>query len=80
MGTYYYALKKQGVMNMSNDSGLNKKVDGLVDKVAGKAKEALGKATGDKSTEREGKKDQLKGDAKKTVGNVQQNLEDTNRR
>ena len=55
---------------MSHDSGLNKKADGLVDKVAGKAKEALGKATGDKSTEREGKKDQLKGDAKKTVGNV----------
>ena len=69
-----------GVMSMSNNSGLNKKVDGLVDKVAGKAKEALGKATGDKSTEREGKKDQGKGDAKKTVGNVQQNFEDTNRR
>ena len=67
-------------MNMSNDSGLNKKADGMVDKVAGKAKEALGKATGDKSTEREGKKDQLKGDAKKTVGNVQQNLDDMNRR
>ncbi|HAK99958.1 MAG TPA: CsbD family protein, partial [Exiguobacterium sp.] len=33
-----------------------------------------------KSTEREGKKDQLKGDAKKTVGNVQQNFEDTTRR
>jgi uncharacterized protein YjbJ (UPF0337 family) len=67
-------------MVMSNDSGLSKKADGLVDKVAGKAKEALGKATGDKSTEREGKKDQLKGDAKKTVGNVQQNFEDTTRR
>ena len=65
---------------MSNDSGLNKKADGLVDKVAGKAKEALGKATGDKSTEREGKKDQLKGDAKTPVGNVQQNFEDTTRR
>ncbi|WP_214809109.1 CsbD family protein [Exiguobacterium sp. s144] len=65
---------------MSNNSGLNKKADGLVDKVAGKAKEALGKATGDKSTEREGKKDQVKGDAKKAVGNVQQNFEDTNRR
>jgi len=69
-----------GVMVMSNNSGLNKKADGLVDKVAGKAKEALGKATGDKSTEREGKKDQVKGDAKKTIGNVQQNFEDTNRR
>ena len=67
-------------MVMSNNSGLNKKADGLVDKVAGKAKEALGKATGDKSTEREGKKDQVKGDAKKAGGNVQQNFEDTNRR
>lgn len=56
-------------------SGENKKADGLVDKVAGKAKEVLGKATGDKSTEREGKKDQFKGDTKDTVGNIQQKFE-----
>lgn len=56
-------------------SGTDKKADGLVDKVAGKAKELLGKATGDKSTEREGKKDQFKGDVKDSAGNIQQKFE-----
>ncbi|WP_114570633.1 CsbD family protein [Exiguobacterium flavidum] len=64
---------------MPND-GLGKKIEGAVDKAAGKAKEAIGKSTDDRSLEREGKKDQLKGDAKKTVGNAQQNLDDLTRR
>jgi uncharacterized protein YjbJ (UPF0337 family) len=38
--------------------------------VSGKAKEAVGSATGDKSTEREGKADQSKADLKNAGENV----------
>ncbi len=44
-------------------SGLDKAKNALED-VAGKAKEALGKATGDHDTEAEGKNDQSKADLK----------------
>jgi uncharacterized protein YjbJ (UPF0337 family) len=40
------------------------KAKNAVDDVAGKAKEALGRATGDRSTESEGRKDQAKSDLK----------------
>ena len=40
------------------------KANNKIEDVAGKAKEALGKATGDKSTENEGRKDQAKADMK----------------
>jgi uncharacterized protein YjbJ (UPF0337 family) len=50
---------------------------GIVDKaknaaqdVAGKAKEQTGKVTGDKETEGEGKKDQVKSSVKKAGENV----------
>ena len=40
------------------------KLKNTIDDVAGKAKEAFGSATGDKSTENEGKFDQAKADLK----------------
>ena len=40
------------------------KIKNKIDDTTGKAKEALGSATGDKSTEREGKADQSKADLK----------------
>jgi uncharacterized protein YjbJ (UPF0337 family) len=40
------------------------KVSNKVDEAGGKAKEALGKATGDRSTEAEGKRDQSKANLK----------------
>jgi uncharacterized protein YjbJ (UPF0337 family) len=40
------------------------KVKNAIDDTTGKAKEGLGAATGDKSTEREGKADQSKADLK----------------
>jgi uncharacterized protein YjbJ (UPF0337 family) len=40
------------------------KAKNAIDDVAGKAKEAFGKATGDRSTENEGKGDQAKSDIK----------------
>jgi uncharacterized protein YjbJ (UPF0337 family) len=43
---------------------------GTADKIAGKIKEGIGKLTGDKRTETEGKTDQTKGDVKNATGNV----------
>ena len=40
------------------------KIKNTMDDVEGKAKEALGSATGDRSTENEGKRDQAKADLK----------------
>lgn len=46
------------------------KIKNAIEDVEGKAKEALGKATGDRSTENEGKKDQAKSDLKNAGENV----------
>ena len=46
------------------------KIKNAVDDVAGKAKEAVGSVTGDKSTENEGKRDQAKSDLKNAGENV----------
>ena len=44
--------------------GAHDKVTNNIDDVAGKAKEAVGKASGDRSTENEGKIDQAKSSLK----------------
>jgi uncharacterized protein YjbJ (UPF0337 family) len=46
------------------------KIKNAIEDVEGKAKEALGKATGDKSTENEGRGDQAKSDLKNAGENV----------
>lgn len=46
------------------------KAKNAVDDAAGKGKEALGRATGDKSTENEGRRDQAKSDLKNAGENV----------
>lgn len=46
------------------------KAKNAVEDVVGKAKEGLGKATGDKSTENEGRTDQAKSDLKDAGENV----------
>lgn len=46
------------------------KIKNAIEDVEGKAKEALGKATGDRSTENEGKTDQAKSDLKDAGENV----------
>jgi uncharacterized protein YjbJ (UPF0337 family) len=43
---------------------------GTADKIAGTVKEVVGKVTGDKRTETEGKTDQVKGSAKNATDNV----------
>jgi uncharacterized protein YjbJ (UPF0337 family) len=44
--------------------GANDKISNKLDDMAGKAKEGVGKATGDKDTENEGKVDQAKSSLK----------------
>lgn len=46
------------------------KMKNAIEDVEGKAKEALGRATGDRSTENEGRKDQAKSDLKDAGENV----------
>ena len=50
--------------------GLKDKAENTGDKLKGKAKETEGRATGDKSRERQGKADQSKSDLKQAGENV----------
>ena len=50
--------------------GLDDKMDNQKDKLGGKAKEAVGKATDDENLERQGKNDQSKSDLKQAGENV----------
>ncbi|MET7646907.1 CsbD family protein [Streptomyces sp. NPDC005426] len=49
--------------------------DSAKDKVAGKAKEAMGKMTGNRRMESEGKTDQAKGKAKGAMGEARERAE-----
>ena len=46
------------------------KIKNAIEDVEGKAKETVGRATGDRSTENEGRKDQAKSDLKDAGENV----------
>ena len=50
--------------------GAHDKVSNKIDDIGGKAKEAFGKATGDDSTEAEGKLDQAKSSVKDAAEHV----------
>ena len=49
-------------------------VKGVGNQVAGNAKEAAGKLTGDKKLEAEGRLQELKGDAQRAAGNVEEKI------
>lgn len=49
---------------------------GTTDKVKGTVKETIGKATGDKKTEAEGKLDKAKGDVKNAVRDAKDKVKD----
>ncbi|MFF3176352.1 CsbD family protein [Streptomyces sp. NPDC057900] len=49
--------------------------EGAKDKITGKAKEAMGKLTGDRRKETEGKTDQAKGKAKGAMGDAKEHAE-----
>ena len=50
------------------------KIKNIITDVSGKTKEALGKVTGDSSTEAEGKRDQAKADLKKAGANIKSSV------
>ncbi|MBL8787333.1 MAG: CsbD family protein [Deltaproteobacteria bacterium] len=52
----------------------------IIDKTKGKIKEAAGKLTGNKKLEREGKRDQLKGEVKGLVEDVKSAAKDAVRK
>jgi uncharacterized protein YjbJ (UPF0337 family) len=49
---------------------------GLRDKISGRAKQAAGDLTGDRSTAREGRAEEAKGDAKDKLAEAQDRVED----
>lgn len=49
-------------------------VKGVGNQVAGNAKEAAGKLTGDKTLEAEGRLQELKGDAQRAAGKVEEKI------
>ncbi|OCS85185.1 CsbD family protein [Caryophanon tenue] len=51
-------------MSLSDD------LKSTVNKVKGEIKEQVGNATGDRSTEMDGKKDKLKGQVQETIGDI----------
>jgi uncharacterized protein YjbJ (UPF0337 family) len=61
----YAAVVRHAILRkVGNRMSGTDKIKNSIEDAEGKAKEALGSATGDKSTENEGKKDQSKSDLK----------------
>ena len=53
-------------------SSTKDKIKGEIDTIKGKVEEGLGKLTGNRDLEAEGKDDQLKGAARKKLGEIKQ--------
>jgi len=56
------------------------RAEGAGQKMAGKAKEAAGKLTGDNKLKAEGKADQLAGNVKNAVGGMKDSMKDASRK
>ncbi len=64
-------------MHFEQEAQMDKdRAKGSAKHIGGKMKEGLGKATGDKKTEGEGKADQAKGKAQNTYGSAKDKLRD----
>jgi uncharacterized protein YjbJ (UPF0337 family) len=61
---------------MSDRSGDRDRVEGSVEEVKGRAKQAWGDVTGDDRTKAEGMADEIKGRAQQTWGDVKDAAED----
>ncbi len=59
---------------MGGKSSGQDKGEGIVDKAKGRAKEATGAVTGDKTKKEEGRTDQAKGTAEKAKGKIKDTL------
>lgn len=58
------------------DRGRQHEGKGMADQVSGKIQEGLGKLTGDREREAEGKAKQAKGDLERKAGNAEQKIDD----
>jgi uncharacterized protein YjbJ (UPF0337 family) len=56
------------------------RAEGAGQKMAGKAKEAAGKLTGDSKLQAEGKADQMAGGVKNALGGMKDSMRDANRK
>jgi uncharacterized protein YjbJ (UPF0337 family) len=56
------------------------RAEGAGQKMAGKAKEAAGKLTGDNKLKAEGKADQMAGSAKNAIGGMKDSIRDAERK
>ena len=54
-------------------------VKGGMDKVSGEAKDAIGRATGDKKLRAEGKFDKAKGEVRQTAGDIKDSMKRANK-
>jgi uncharacterized protein YjbJ (UPF0337 family) len=57
------------------DKGTENRVEGKVDEVKGRVRNAVGGATGDTSEQLKGKAEELKGKAKQSIGGAQQDAD-----
>lgn len=55
---------------MATGDGHSDKLAGTLNKLKGEAKDRIGQATGDPDQQAEGKRDKLKGEVQKQVGNL----------
>jgi uncharacterized protein YjbJ (UPF0337 family) len=62
------ARSREGADVPDKKSSSRNRTEGAMDKAKGRAKEAAGAVTGDKSKKSEGRADQTKGEAKKKSG------------
>ncbi len=63
-----------------HQKGTENRVEGTIDEVKGRARNALGGLTGDTSEQVKGKGEELKGRAQQEVGKIQQKVDDRDRR
>jgi len=61
-------MPREGANVPDKKSSSRNRTEGAIDKAKGRAKEATGAVTSDKSTKSEGRADQSKGEAKKKSG------------
>jgi uncharacterized protein YjbJ (UPF0337 family) len=58
------------------DHGREHEGKGIADQIGGKVQEGIGKLTGDKSKEAEGKARQVQGDLERKAGTAEQKIDD----
>jgi uncharacterized protein YjbJ (UPF0337 family) len=72
--------KEEKMADRDRDTGLQDHLEGTGDQVEGRAKQAAGGLTGDRTEQGEGLLDEIKGKVKDTLGGVKDRLSEANNR